>query len=550
MQGAEVRMQRYLEEFHRRAEPLYREMSHAFWRASISGRKEDEIAAADAETRFRSLYNAPEDLERLKRELESGIEDPTVRRQALLLIHGFTANTMAPALLEETVRRQQAIETTFHTFRARTGDRSYTANEIAQVLKKSVDPAERRAVWEAAKEIGSETAGPLLELVGIRNRIARDRGFPDYYRMGLELQELTAEQLISICEDFERLSNAPFRLLREEMDSALARTFHLSPEDLRPWHYSDPFFQEAPATGTVDLDPLFANRDLEEIAVAFYDGIGLPIADLLRRSDLYEKEGKDQHAFCIDMDRAGDIRILCNLRPTARWMGTLLHECGHAAYDRFLDPDLPFTLRAPAHTFTTEAIANLMGRQEREAAWLKAMVEVPAGLAASLEDEAPALLRAQMLVTTRWMLVMIHFERELYADPSQDLNRLWWDLVEKYQFLRRPEGRDRPDWASKIHLACYPIYYHNYLLGEFMASQVRACLEREVLARGPESGPGVTADKGGIRAGGATMAGHPEVGRFLREKIFAPGKTYRWDDLLRRATGESLNPAHFVRQFI
>ena len=29
-----------------------------------------------------------------------------------------------------------------------------------------------------------------------------------------------------------------------------------------------------------------------------------------------------------------------------------------------------------------------------------------------------------------------------------------------------------PDWATKIHIALYPCYYHNYLLGELLASQL------------------------------------------------------------------------------
>ena len=31
-----------------------------------------------------------------------------------------------------------------------------------------------------------------------------------------------------------------------------------------PWHYADPFFQEAPAA-EVDLDPFYAARDLEAL---------------------------------------------------------------------------------------------------------------------------------------------------------------------------------------------------------------------------------------------------------------------------------------------
>ena len=46
------------------------------------------------------------------------------------------------------------------------------------------------------------------------------------------------------------------------------------------------------------------------------------------------------------------------------------------------------------------------------------------------------------------------------------------DLAEKYQEVKRPEGRNEPDFAAKIHIVTTPVYYHNYMLGEMFASQV------------------------------------------------------------------------------
>ena len=155
---------------------------------------------------------------------------------------------------------------------------------------------------------------------------------------------------------------APIGRLRKEIRLYAAR-YRIPLRALRPWHYSDPFFQEAPRTGAVDLDALFSDQDVLELATRTFDGIGLEVRDILARSDLFERENKDQHAFCTHIDRASDdVRVLCNLRPDARWMNTMLHELGHAVYDKYLAADLPFLLRTAAHTNTTEAIAMLMGR--------------------------------------------------------------------------------------------------------------------------------------------------------------------------------------------
>ena len=47
-------------------------------------------------------------------------------------------------------------------------------------------------------------------------------------------------------------------------------------------------------------------------------------------------------------------------------------------------------------------------------------------------EAGSAMLRNQLLIFSRWCQVMLRFEKELYGNPNQDLNKLWWDLVEKY----------------------------------------------------------------------------------------------------------------------
>jgi len=144
--------------------------------------------------------------------------------------------------------------------------------------------------------------------------------------------------------------------------------------------------------------------------------------------------------------------------------------------------------------------------------------------------------RLEQRVFCRWVQVMYRFERAMYADPEQDLNALWWSLVERYQMLRKPEGRNAPDWASKIHVALYPAYYHNYMLGELLASQLYATISRSILATEPESMP--------------SFSGRTEVGDFLRTRVFAPGRTLRWDAMIELATGEPLSPKHYAAQVV
>src|SRR5262249_23153165 len=150
------------------------------------------------------------------------------------------------------------------------------------------------------------------------------------------------------------------------LDARLAKRFGVAPSAVRPWHLEDPFFQQAPAA-EVNLDRWFENRDLEQLTRDYFRAVGFDIEELISRSDLYERPGKCQHAFCMTVDRGLDIRVLCNVRPNEMWMGTLLHEFGHAVYDQNLDPGLPFLLRTHAHILTTEASAMLLGRLSKNA---------------------------------------------------------------------------------------------------------------------------------------------------------------------------------------
>jgi peptidyl-dipeptidase A len=144
---------------------------------------------------------------------------------------------------------------------------------------------------------------------------------------------------------------------------------------------------------------------------------------------------------------------------------------------------------------------------------------------AELGARLDAARAAELLVFTRWVLVMNAFERALYADPEADLDTIWWELVSRHQGITPPDGRRAPDWAAKIHIAVAPVYYHTYLYGAIVGLQLTAFLEGS--------------------AGG--IVDRPDAGRILREKLFAPGQSVRWDRLVQNATGSPLSVASLER---
>ena len=52
------------------------------------------------------------------------------------------------------------------------------------------------------------------------------------------------------------------------------------------------------------------------------------------------------------------------------------------------------------------------------------------------------------------------------------------------------------------------------------------------------------------KTGGEGLVGDRGAGEFLRERIFAVGAKFHWNEMLRRATGEGLTAKYFVREFV
>ncbi|HEX5587109.1 MAG TPA: M2 family metallopeptidase [Acidimicrobiia bacterium] len=506
--------------------PLEIELAEAWWASNTEASPDADARRTRAELARREYLADAAVFAELRAARATPPADPLLARQLDLLHDAFVPHQVPAALRQAIVELETRVESTFNTFRGTIDGRRVDDNEIAEILRTSSDVSERRAAWEAAKAIGPEVADQVRELARLRNEAARSLGYRDHFALALATSELDEERLFTTLDEVDRATAAPFATWKGEVDQALAARFGVEITQLRPWHLDDPFFQSPPADGAVTLDHLFSDADLERLTLRTYDGLGLDVRAVLSRSDLFARDGKSQHAFCIDIDREGDVRVLCNVEPSERWMDTMLHEFGHAIYDRECDRSLPWLLRGASHALTTEGVAMLMGRLPRDPEWLLRVAEIDAPTAEQLRADLAAAQRAALLVFARWVLVMTTFERALYADPDADLDTLWWDLVERHQLVTRPDDRHAPDWAAKIHLAVAPVYYQNYLYGELFASQLHATLVE--------------------RVGG--MVDAEPAGELMVREVFAPGASKRWDQLVTDATGAPLSATAFAQQ--
>ncbi|MCS6849806.1 MAG: M2 family metallopeptidase [Gemmataceae bacterium] len=531
------RARQFLAAHEAKLRPLEIAAGLAWWNANISGKDEDFAKKEEAQNRIdealadAAAFRTVKDLYQQR----AAIGDPILTRAIEVLYLTYLEKQVEPALLKKIVAKANAVEKAFNVFRPKVDGQEMTDSEVRRVLKNSKDSARRQAVWEASKAVGKVVEADLKELVKLRNQAAAQLGFKNYHALMLYLNEQDTDELLKLFDQLDALTREPFSAAKAEIDQKLAADCGVAVADLRPWHYHDPFFQESPAVFAANLDAPYAKADILELCRKFYAGIGLPIDDVLARSDLYEKPGKSPHAFCIDIDRAGDVRVLANIVPNEYWMATMLHELGHAVYSsKNIPATLPYTLRAEAHILTTEGVAMMFERWSKSRAWLTAMgraVDDPK----AFDETAAKMLRNQLLIFSRWCQVMLRFEKSMYEDPGQDLNKLWWDLVERYQQVRRPPGRNAPDYASKIHIVSAPVYYHNYMMGQLFASQLHHAICREVLQ--------------GADPRTAVYVGDKRIGEFMIRRVFGPGRSLSWNALTKHATGEELNAKAFAADF-
>ncbi len=488
----------------------------AYWAFSCHGTPEAQDVVAEVEEWLSDLHADERAHDAIARWRRDGVADPLVARQLDVLWPDYRRAQADEALRKKVIRLSLKVEETCSVFRPELNGERISSNELDRLLVHSTDDGERRAAWTATREVGAKVADRVVELAKLRNAQARQLGFADWFALALDDEEMDAGFLDGLLGELRDGSAGPWAEVKASLDAARAEQRGKAPSDLMPWDYGDRFLQSIPRSGrSLSLDAWFQPTRIKNLAKTWFRSLGLPIDALWDRSDMMPRDGKYPHAFCIGVDNPGDVRVLCNLDATARWMETVLHEFGHALYNAWIDPELPFVLRESAHTFVTEAVAMLFGRLAKTPWWLADHAGVPADRA----EAAGRRLREDQLTFARWGLVVTLFEQAMYADPEADLTAIWWDLVGELQGLRRPAGWDGYDWASKVHVACYPAYYQYYLLGELLASQLRAAMAE--------------ADDGGA---------------FLVE-LFRSGRSRRWDDVVRSSCGEELSAAAWLQEF-
>ena len=524
---------------------LYRVNSEAQWSAVTDVTPEHD-AAVEATGKAYAAFNGNPAMINEARDLlthASELTDLSVRQLKQLLLNAAEGPMTNPDLVSRRVAAETKQASILNSFEFKLNGKPITANAIDDMLNKSVDLAERKTVWEASKQSGPALKPNLVTLRDLRNGVATEMKYPDYFSLEVAAYGMTADEMLKMQEDWMKTLRPLYLQLHTWAKYKLAEKFHQPVPKKIPAHWiNNRWSQEW--TGLVEaanIDKYFEGRKPEWIiktAEQFYTGLGFePLPQSFwEKSDLYpvppdSKRKKNTHASCWHLDLNTDIRSLQSIEPNAQWFFTAHHELGHGFYFKaYSRPEVPYLLRTGAAPGFHEGMGELIGLASNQAPYLQSRGILPASFKA---DKTAFLLDDALARSIPFLFfasgTMTHWEADIYAQhlPANEWNKRWWKYVSDFQGIEPPSerGEEFCDAATKTHINDTPAYYHNYAFATVFKFQLHDYIARKILHQPPQS---------------CNYADNKEVGAFLNN-IMKKGETEDWRKVLKEATGEDIS---------
>jgi carboxypeptidase Taq len=256
------------------------------------------------------------------------------------------------------------------------------------------------------------------------------------------------------------------------------------------------------------------------------------------------------HPFCTGIG-PGDVRITTRFDPrdfSSAFFG-ILHEVGHGLYEQGLDPNhhgepIGEAVSLGVHESQSRLWENAVGRSKAFwEHWLPLARRIfreplhSVGLDAfhaAINRVEPSLIRVEADEVTYNLHILIRFELEralIGGDLAvADLPEAWSAKYREYLGIASPD--DAKGCLQDIHWAAGLVgYFPTYTLGNLYAAQLYARAD---------------ADLGGLESAFARGDFAGLLG-WLRDKIHKNGQRYRAADLIRIATGSTLDHRPLVQ---
>jgi peptidyl-dipeptidase A len=532
---------------------LYTVESEAQWAAATDVTPAHDAASETASKARAAFVGNPALITEAKGLLErrSELRPLTVRQLEQTLLNAAEGPMTDPGLVKARIAAETQQASILNSFTFRLNGKPITANEIDNALQTNKNLVERQAIWEASKQSGLALKPGLVKLRDLRNGVALELGYADYFALQVAGYRMTTAEMIELQDQFMRDLRPLYLQLHTWTKYELARRYGQPVPKRIPAHWINNRWSQN-WTGLIEaanLDDRFRGKSAEWIvktAEQFYTSVGFPnMPDTFwTRSDLYpvppgDPRKKNTHASCWHVDLERDIRSLMSVEPNSEWFSTAHHELGHGYYFMsYTRPEVPPLLRLGANPAFHEGMGELIALAAGQEPYLKALSILPSDLT---EDQTAFLLNDALANSVPFIFwssgTMSHWEADVYAGnlSTNQWNKRWWHYVRDLQGVEPPTERGEAfcDAATKTHINDNPCYYYSYAIATVLKFQLHNHIARKILHQPPQS---------------CNYAGNKQIGDFLRS-IMEKGATEDWRQVLREATGEDLSTRAMVEYF-
>src|SRR5262249_37315807 len=262
---------------------VFRVNAEAQWTAVTDVTPEHD-AAAEATGKAFAAFNGNVAIIKEAGELpthQKELNESRVRQLKQLLLNAAEGPMTNPELVAKRVAAETKQASLMNGFEFKLNGQKITANQIDDKLEKSTDLAERKAAWEASKEIGPALKPNLVTLRDLRNGVAKEMKYPDYFSLEVAPYGMTTDKMIKMLDDWMATLRPLYLQLHTWVKYKLAEKFHQPVPKKIPAHWiNNRWAQEWPGlVEAANIDKYFEGRTPEWIvrtAEQFYTGLGLP----------------------------------------------------------------------------------------------------------------------------------------------------------------------------------------------------------------------------------------------------------------------------------
>lgn len=445
-------LQIYLNETEKKLEKLGNRLGELNFKRFIDKKNNPEIIELSKE---RSELMLDPDLHSHIAKWQGHVKDPTLARRV-----DVWSDTLLLARVEakpEIVELQQQIAYTVMSHGYKVGDKRLSLGEIRAIIRANPNKKEREEAWRSHTELNNLVADDMLKLFSLRNEAAKQLGYSTYVDLRLEKNGMLTRQRVE-------------ELLKELTEATQS-------------YYEDLIEEGAQKLGINTIDPWDIQYILEQqggVPKQYFpkDKLNTSLEEWCNHMGFSMSDYGIEPVF-IDIPYNGltmglsrnNIKILANPDDGFTYYGTHFHELGHALHGALKTVDA-YILNRESSIYN-EGMAEVFGYITHDLEWLKKFHNLS-------DDIAKQALRSSIgpkYHYIRQRTAYCLFEYEAYKDLDQDMNEL---MAKTEANILHCTYDPTPRWASNGWYVSYPVYWQNYVIADFIASQIHHHLNEHI----------------------------------------------------------------------